>query len=276
MTLTWPKGICVLLIALGWQAAALAGDTLLIHGRIYTGNPKAPWASAISVSGTRIEAVGTDAAVLKHRAGHAQVIDLHGQTVIPGIVDSHTHMLYGAYALHGMNLSTPQSSITPDKPDLLVERLKAYAAAHPHDAVLFGRADFSTVPPTTPTHALLDRAVADRPVVIHNTSEHALWLNSAAVTGEPMDGAGQGGAAVTGAIYVPEERISVADAVRAYTQGSAYAAFFDKQVGTLEVGKLADLAVLSQDIFSVPPDTIGKTRVLTTMVGGKIVYTAAP
>jgi len=57
--------------------------------------------------------------------------------------------------------------------------LKAYAAAHPHDAVLFGRADFSTVPPSTPTHALLDRAVADRPVVIHNTSEHAVWLNSA-------------------------------------------------------------------------------------------------
>ncbi len=66
------------------------------------------------------------------------------------------------------------------------------------------------------------------------------------------------------------------DAVRAYTEGSAYAAFSDKQVGTLEVGKLADLAVLSQDIFSVPPETIGKTRVVTTMVGGKIVYGAAP
>ena len=108
------------------------------------------------------------------------MIDLHGQTVIPGIV-SHTHMLFGAYALHGLNLSTPEYSITPDKPDLLVERLRAYAAAHPDDAVLFGRADFSTVPPTTPTHALLDRAVADRPVVIHNTSEHAFWLNSAAL-----------------------------------------------------------------------------------------------
>jgi len=49
---------------------------------------------------------------------------------------------------NGINLSTPESSITPEKPDLLVERLKAYAAAHPHDAVLFGRADFSTVPPS--------------------------------------------------------------------------------------------------------------------------------
>jgi predicted amidohydrolase YtcJ len=571
MKLSPQAGVCAMLIALGWQADALAGDTLLIHGHIYTGNPRAPWASALSVSGTHIEAVGTDAAILALRGSRAQVIDLHGQTIIPGIVDSHVHMLYGAYALHGMNLSTPESSITPEKPALLVERLKAYAAAHPHDAVLFGRADFSTVPPTTPSHALLDRAVPNRPVVIHNTSEHALWLNSAAlqmagvtdrpvadsdeergvirdasghpsgvlleaamqlaaravavrvpleeklamvqaaarhlnslgitsvvnatgdlaeielygtlrdrgtltvrtrtsfgsvavqhhltpgfladlerarqlyhddwvsanlvkffadggtglipplvyaardyetllmeldargyqimthalradsvhmildtyerletthgqrdrrlriehadlvdavdlprfarlsviadmqpsfccgddganvdpadevpsdrwhslqqsgavlafssdwpctwppspfvsiqetatrqvwksadtanIAGEPLDGAAQGGAVATGAIYVPEERITVADAVRAYTQGSAFAAFSDKQVGTLEVGKLADLVVLSQDIFSAPLETIGKTRVVTTMVGGKIVYSAAP
>jgi predicted amidohydrolase YtcJ len=556
-----------MLIALGWQGPALAGDTLLIHGHIYTGNPQAPWASALSVSGTRIEAVGTDEAVLALRGSRAQVIDLHGQTVIPGIVDSHTHMLYGAYALHGMNLSTPEASITPEKPDVLVERLKAYAAAHPHDAVLFGRADFSTAPPTAPSHALLDRAVANRPVVIHNTSEHALWLNSAAlkmagitdqpvadsdeergvirdasghpsgvlleaamelaaravavrvpleekltmvqaatrylnslgitsvvnatgdlaeielygtlrdrgaltvrtrtsfgsvavqhhltpgfladlerarqlyhddwvsanlvkffadggtglipplvytphdyetlvmeldargyqimthalradsvhmildtyerlekahgqrdrrlriehadlvdavdlprfarlaviadmqpsfccgedggnfdpadevpsdrwhslqqsgavlafssdwpctwppnpfvsiqetatrqvwksadtanIAGGPLDGAAQGGAVATGAIYIPEERITVVDAVRAYTRGSAFAAFSENQVGTLEVGKLADLAVLSQDIFSAPLESIGKTRVVTTMVGGKIVY----
>ncbi len=157
-------------------------DSLLIHGHIYTAIRSAALGRRpLSVQGSRIEAVGTDAAVLKHRLARTQVIDLRGQTVIPGIVDSHTHMLYGAYALHGMNLSTPQASITPDKPDLFVDRLKTYAAAHPRDAVLFGRADFSTVPPTAPTHALLDRAVPDRPVVIHNTSEHAVWLNSAAL-----------------------------------------------------------------------------------------------
>src|SRR3984957_19071588 len=182
MKLTVHRGLCAVILGVAWQGAALAGDTLFLHGHIYTGNPQAPWAAALAVSGARIEAVGTDADVLRHRGGKSRVIDLRGRTVIPGIVDSHTHLLYGAYALHGLNLSTPESSITPEKADLLVERLKAYAAAHPHDAVLFGRADFSTVPPTTPTRALLDRAVADRPVVIHNTSEHALWLNSAALT----------------------------------------------------------------------------------------------
>jgi predicted amidohydrolase YtcJ len=562
-------GACAFFIGCAWQSAAVAGDTLLIHGHIYTGNARAPWATAIAVRDERIEAVGSDADILKHRGGHARVVDLHGQTVIPGIVDSHLHMLYGAFALHGLNLSAPESSITPDKPDLLVEHLRAYAAEHPKDTVLFGRADFSTVPPTTPLSALLDRAVPDRPLVIHNTSEHALWLNTAAmrlagltdrpvsdaaeergvvrdasghptgvlleaamqiaaravlaripvedqlamlenasrylnsfgitsvvnatgdlaeiklyaalrdrgtltvrtrtafgavavphrltpqfladleearrqyhddwvsadlvkffadgstglipplvyvpadydalvmaldergyqlmthalradsvhmvldtyerlekahgardrrlriehadlvdaadlprfkelgviadmqptfccgedggnfdpaesipsdrwhsleedgatlafssdwpctwppdpfvsmqqaatrqvwksddtanVAGQPVDGAAQGGAKPTGAIYIPEERIKVEDAVRAYTWGSAYAARKEDRLGTLESGKFADLAVLSQDIFSVSPGSIGKTRVTMTMVGGKVVYTA--
>ncbi len=559
---------CAILFGCAWQLTAFAGDTLLTHGHIYTGNVRAPWASAIAVKDGRIEAVGSDADVLKHR-GRATIVDLHGQTVIPGIVDSHLHMLYGAFALHGLNLSTPESSITPDQPDLLVGRLRAYAAGHPQDAVLFGRADFSTVPPTTPRSALLDRAVPDRPVVIHNTSEHALWLNGAAlkmagltdqplaaadeergvvrdasghptgvlleaamqiaarmalaripveeqlallqaasrhlnsfgitsvvnatgdlaeirlyaalrdrgsltvrtrtafgavavrhrltpqfladldeahrlyrddwvsadlvkffadgstglvpplvyapadyealvmaldergyqlmthalradsvhmvldtyerlemahgprdrrlriehadlvdaadvprfkqlgviadmqptfccgedggnfdpaesipsdrwhsleeagatlafssdwpctwppdpfvsiqqaamrqvwksadtanVAGQPVDGAAQGGAKPTGALYVPEERIGVQDAVRAYTAGSAYAAREEDRLGSLETGKFADLAVLSQDIFSVRPELIGRTRVTMTMVGGKVVYTA--
>jgi predicted amidohydrolase YtcJ len=548
---------------------AAGADILLIHGHVYTGDPRAKWAAAVAVTDARIAAVGSDAAVLQRRKAHTEVVDLHGQTVIPGIVDSHMHLLYGAYALHGLNLSTPEASITPDKPDELVARLKAYAGEHPRDSVLFARADFSSAPPTTPTAALLDRAVPDRPLVIHNTSEHALWLNSAAlrlaglnenpvkdldeergvirdasghatgvlleaamqiagravaaristeeqlamlrdatrhlnsmgitsivnatgdlaelklyaalrdrgeltvrtrtafgavavqhrltpqflaeldqarglyhddwvaanlvkffadggtglipplvysardyetlvteldqrgyqimthalradsvhmildtyqrleqahghrdrrlriehadlidakdmprfaelnviadmqptfccgeegasfdpadaipsdrwqslerggatlafssdwpctwppspfvaiqqtvtrqawrspdtvnIPGVPLDGAAQGGARATGAIYVPEERITVEDAVRAYTHGSAYAAFSDDRVGTLEVGKLADLAVLSQDIFSADPLAIGKTRVTMTMVGGKIVFRA--
>jgi predicted amidohydrolase YtcJ len=560
--------VCALTTAVGANEPR-ASETLLVHGHIYTGNPASPWATALAIKGTRIEAVGSDAEIRKLGMGHSRLVDLKGQTVIPGIVDSHMHMLYGAFALHGLNLSVPESSLTPEKPDALVERLRAYAAAHPNDAVIFARADFSTVPPTTPRHEILDRAVPDRPVVVHNTSEHAVWLNAAAlamsglttspvadpneergvvrdasghptgvlleaamqltaravatrlpqddelamlevasrylnsfgitsivnatgdlneirlygllrdrhtltvrtrtafgavavphhltpqllgdldearrlyhddwveanlvkffadgstglvpplvyvpqdyeklvmeldqrgyqlmthalradsvhmildtyermekahgqrdrrlriehadlidasdlprfaalgviadmqptfccgedggnfdpaesipsdrwhslldqgatlafssdwpctwppnpfvsiqetvtrqvwksadtanVAGGSLDGAAQGGAVPTGAIYVPDERIKVEDAVRAYTRGSAYAAFIDERVGTLEVGKLADLAVLSQDIFTAKPEDIGKTRVVMTLVGGKTVYTA--
>jgi predicted amidohydrolase YtcJ len=94
------------------------------------------------------------------------------------------------------------------------------------------------------------------------------------IVGNPFDGAGQGGAVRTGEFYTPEERIGIMEALKAYTQGSACAAFMDDQVGTLEVGKQADLVVLSQDLFAVAPNTIAATRPLMTMVGGKVVYRA--
>ena len=184
-------GLFVTVAALLFQPALFGSDILLIHGHIYTGNPKAPWAQALAISGTRVDAVGTDQEILLRRQAKTELIDLHGRTVIPGISDSHTHMWFGALALHGFNLSTPESSITPESADALIEKIKAYAAAHPKDKVLFGRADFSTVAPSSPTHDLLDRAVPDRPVVIHNTSEHALWVNSkalalAGITDQPV------------------------------------------------------------------------------------------
>jgi predicted amidohydrolase YtcJ len=187
----WFASLFVML-AVALPRASFASDILLIHGHVYTGNPKAPWAQALAITGTRIDAVGTDQEILSRQQPKTQVIDLHGRTVIPGISDSHTHMWFGALALHGFNLSTPESSTTPDNPDVLVEKLKSYAANHPNDKVLFGRADFGTVPPSTPTHELLDRAVPDRPVVIHNTSEHALWVNSkalafAGITDQPVN-----------------------------------------------------------------------------------------
>ncbi len=171
--------------------ALLATDTILIHGHIYTGNPKVPWAQALAITGTRIEAVGTDVEILKLKQPQTQVIDLQGRTVIPGISDSHTHMWIGALELHGFNLSTPESSITPDEPELLVSKIKEYAASHPNEKVLFGRVDYSTTPPSTPSHELLDRAVPDRPLVVHHTSEHSVWLNAkglalAGITDEPV------------------------------------------------------------------------------------------
>jgi predicted amidohydrolase YtcJ len=115
-------------------------------------------------------------------------------------------------------------------------------------------------------------------VAIQQAATRQAWssADTADIPGDPLDGAAQGGARLTGGVYLAEERISVLDAVNAYTQGSAYAAFADTKVGTLEVGKLADLAVLSQDIFAAAPETIGKTRVVMTLIGGKRVYDAAP
>lgn len=73
--------------------------------------------------------------------------------------------------------------------------------------------------------------------------------------------------------WFPEQRITVAEAVRAYTFGSAYAAFQETDRGTIEVGKLADFVLLSRDIFDpAQRDRIADTRVLLTIVGGQVVY----
>lgn len=87
----------------------------------------------------------------------------------------------------------------------------------------------------------------------------------AAATRRTLDGAHPDG-------WVPEQKISVAEAVRAYTAGSAYAERREAVKGTLEPGKLADLVVLSADIFAIDPVAIADTRVDLTMLGGKVVY----
>jgi predicted amidohydrolase YtcJ len=173
--------VCTALAMLICSSCLFAADKLLIHGHIYTGNPKAPWAEALAITGTRIEAVGHDQEVMARRQAKTEIIDLHGQTVIPGISDSHTHMWFGAMVLHGINLSTPELSTTPNDPNTLIEKIAAFASSHPNDKVIVGRADFGTAPPAVPTHELLDRAVPDRPVIIHHTSEHALWVNAKAL-----------------------------------------------------------------------------------------------
>ena len=173
--------LLTLVVALAPLAVTAADDVLLLHGHIYTGNSRMPWAEALAVHEGRITAVGTDRVVARAGSKSARVLDLRGRTVIPGIVDAHVHMLFGAYALHGLNLTTPERSITADKADELITRLRAYASEHPDDPVILGRADFSATPPSTPTKELLDQAIPDRPVVLHNSSEHSLWVNSAAL-----------------------------------------------------------------------------------------------
>src|SRR6185369_10773235 len=72
--------------------------------------------------------------------------------------------------------------------------------------------------------------------------------------------------------FVPHERISLEDAIKGYTLGAAYAGRREKTEGSIEPGKVADLIVLSQDLFKIEPNQISNTEVLLTMVGGKVVY----
>jgi len=87
----------------------------------------------------------------------------------------------------------------------------------------------------------------------------------AAVTRRTLDGANPDG-------WVPEEKITLDQALRAYTAGNAYAMFAEKQWGTLAPGFLADLVVLDRDLFALPAESLATARVRYTVVGGKVVY----
>ncbi len=89
----------------------------------------------------------------------------------------------------------------------------------------------------------------------------------AAVTRRTLDGKHPDG-------WVPNQKISVAEAVRAYTLGSAYGEFQEQDKGIIEAGKLADLVILSRDIFTIDPIEIEKVKVVMTIMDGRVVYDA--
>jgi predicted amidohydrolase YtcJ len=76
--------------------------------------------------------------------------------------------------------------------------------------------------------------------------------------------------------WVPEQKISVEEALRAYTATAAYASFEESRKGTLQAGKLADVVLLDRDLFTIAPPDIRNTKVLMTMVGGRVVAGALP
>jgi hypothetical protein len=70
----------------------------------------------------------------------------------------------------------------------------------------------------------------------------------------------------------PEERLTLEQAIQGYTMGGAIAAKREKTEGSIEVGKLADVIIISQDLFKIAPSQIGKTKVMMTLVGGNVVF----
>jgi len=104
---------------------------------------------------------------------------------------------------------------------------------------------------------------SDWPVVTLNP-----WIGvQLAVTRQTVEGKPEGG-------FYPEQRVTLAEAIAGYTMGAAFAGRREKTEGSLEPGKVADLIVISQNLFEVDPHKIADTKLITTMVGGRVVYQA--
>jgi predicted amidohydrolase YtcJ len=87
----------------------------------------------------------------------------------------------------------------------------------------------------------------------------------AAVTRATLDGKNPGG-------WIPEEKITLPEAIEAYTMGAAFAEFQENKKGSITPGKLADMVILNENIFDLKPEAIRNVKVKTTILGGKVIY----
>ena len=159
------------------QHATKPADIIVIHGRIYTENPKRPWAQAVAIRGAKIAAVGDDSTIEKMRSAGTKVIDARGRLVLPGFTDCHIHFLDGSLSLGRVNLEGAK-----DPPEIQ-KKLREYAARHPGGDWILGRGwDYAMFgPEALPHKKYLDELFPDRPVFLEGYDGHTYWANSKAL-----------------------------------------------------------------------------------------------
>ncbi|MGA9564279.1 MAG: amidohydrolase [Candidatus Korobacteraceae bacterium] len=149
-------------------------DYVFKNGAIYTIDSKNPTAQAIAITGKHISYVGTNDGVQPFVGDKTQVIDLKGQMLLPGFVDSHIHPMLAMFA-GGADLQY-------DSIEEVLASLRKWADANPDAPVIRGYGWRYTLFPTTgPTKDALDKAFPDRPVLLVAIDVHSAWINSKAM-----------------------------------------------------------------------------------------------
>ena len=170
--------LCAFLETSGATAAEVTeADLLLTNGNIYTGNDAQPHADAVAIRGERIVFVGTDEEAKKLAGEKTKTIDLHGETVLPGLTDSHYHILGVGERLIHLNLEGTKSRA------VFLDTVKATIAETAAGKWVTGRGWIETFwqPPTFPTRPELDEIAPDNPVFLVRADGHGAVANSEAL-----------------------------------------------------------------------------------------------
>ncbi|MCX5205356.1 amidohydrolase [Streptomyces sp. NBC_00237] len=169
-------------------------DTILLGGHVRT---PSGWAHALAVRDGVIDTVGTDADVLGQRGPDTRVVDLGGDTVLPGLHDLHVHPIYAG--IRERRCKIPQGSSLETTLRIVAEHV---ARAVPGGWVLGGQWDAYALG-TTPNREQLDAIAPDNPVLLEDTSGHSTWANSAALQAA---GVGPGTPDPVGGIFERDHR----------------------------------------------------------------------
>jgi predicted amidohydrolase YtcJ len=157
--------------------AAEDGDLIFFNGNIYTANDAQPQAEAVAVKNQRVVFVGSNADAERYRNDKGRVVDLHGQTLLPGLTDSHCH-IFGI----GSREMTLNLEGTNSLEDFLAKVKERVAQAGRGDWIT-GRGWIETFwkPPNFPTREHLDKIARGNPVFLTRADGHAAIANSAAL-----------------------------------------------------------------------------------------------
>ena len=165
----------------GTSVLAQAVDTVYTNGQIYTVNDKRPWAEAFAVKDGRFVAIGSNGEILELRSDSTKVVDLDGQFVMPGLIDSHTHPVR-VVMLEDVFYRNDQ--FEPKTPDEFGRSIKEYAENNPDKQWIYGTAFSWTYFDGTGIEMnryFLDKYVSDRPVVVEDDGGHVVVVNSKAL-----------------------------------------------------------------------------------------------
>jgi len=150
--------------------------TAYVNGRVYTVDPRQPWAQAIAVSDGCFTAVGTTSDISACIGPETQVIDLDGKMVLPGFIDSHAHVSCATNEAASLEMFHLESL------EAYLEAVKVFAESHPEHEVIYGGGWHNDLfPPTGPLKEDLDAVISDRPVCLMSEDGHFDWVNSKAI-----------------------------------------------------------------------------------------------
>ena len=169
--------VCILATSACGRQPLIPADSVLMHARIYTMDPKEPWAEAMAVRAGKIIAVGSDKAIEAYQGPSTKVIDAKGHMALPGLVDAHVHFLAGSAVMQQVSLNEAKTIGEFQK------AIKDYAAAHPDSKWIQGMGWIYSIfgEGGLPDKKLVDAVVPDRPVYLLAYDGHTSLANSKAL-----------------------------------------------------------------------------------------------